>query len=87
MSEGGECVRVIVRCRPMNEREKNLKCKPCVTMESKRGQCTIKNPGDPKAPPKMFTFDGAYYTDSTTENIYNEIAYPLVEVIHTMLFL
>ena len=79
MSEGGECVRVIVRCRPMNEREKNLKCKPCVTMESKRGQCTIKNPGDPKAPPKMFTFDGAYYTDSTTENIYNEIAYPLVE--------
>ncbi|XP_052064068.1 osmotic avoidance abnormal protein 3-like isoform X4 [Mytilus californianus] len=78
MSEG-ECVKVIVRCRPMNEREKNLKCKTCLSMESKRGQCTIKNPGDPKAPPKMFTFDGSYFVDSVTENIYNEIAYPLVE--------
>ncbi|XP_063401221.1 osmotic avoidance abnormal protein 3-like isoform X8 [Mytilus trossulus] len=78
MSEG-ECVKVIVRCRPMNKRENDLKCKPCLSMESKRGQCTIKNPGDPKAPPKMFTFDGSYYTDSVTENIYNEIAYPLVE--------
>ncbi|KAK3101727.1 hypothetical protein FSP39_005895 [Pinctada imbricata] len=75
----GECVKVIVRCRPMNTREKDLECKVCVTMEAKRGQCTIRNPMDPKAPPKMFTFDGAYFVDSTTENIYNEIAYPLVE--------
>lgn len=49
-------------------------------MESDRGQCAITNPGDAKAPPKSFTFDGAYFTDSTTEAIYNEIAYPLVEV-------
>nr|KAG5694636.1 hypothetical protein BaRGS_014731 [Batillaria attramentaria] len=27
----------------------------------------------------MFTFDGAFFTDSTTEAIYNDIAYPLVE--------
>lgn len=32
------------------------------------------------APPKTFTFDGAYFMDSTTEQIYNEIVYPLVEV-------
>uniref|UniRef100_A0A452UX45 Kinesin-like protein n=1 Tax=Ursus maritimus TaxID=29073 RepID=A0A452UX45_URSMA len=30
-------------------------------------------------PPKQFTFDGAYYVDHFTEQIYNEIAYPLVE--------
>ncbi|XP_050410130.1 osmotic avoidance abnormal protein 3 isoform X2 [Patella vulgata] len=74
-----ECVRVIVRCRPMNEREKNLNCKDVLMMDSSRGLCTIKNPGDPKAPPKHFTFDGSYFTDSTTEQIYNDIAYPLVE--------
>lgn len=34
-------------------------------------------------PPKMFTFDGAYYMDSTGEQIYNDIVYPLVEVILT----
>ena len=64
----------------MNTREKDLKCDTVVSMDSKRGQCSITNPGDKKAPPKNFTFDGAYFTDSTTEAIYNEIAYPLVEV-------
>lgn len=48
-------------------------------MIAARAQCAISNPHDKKAPPKHFTFDGAYFTDSTTENIYNEIAYPLVE--------
>ena len=28
----------------------------------------------------MFCFDGAYYIDSTTEQIYNEIVFPIVEV-------
>jgi kinesin family protein 3/17 len=49
-------------------------------MDSAKGGCSIKNPDDAKAPPKMFTFDGAYFIDSTTEQIYNDIAYPLVEV-------
>ncbi|XP_060578330.1 kinesin-like protein KIF17 isoform X2 [Ruditapes philippinarum] len=74
-----ECVKVIVRCRPMNKREEDLKCKCVIEMTGARAQCAITNPGDAKAPPKSFTFDGAYFVDSTTENIYNEIAYPLVE--------
>ncbi|KAL4224904.1 Kinesin-like protein kif17 [Mactra antiquata] len=79
MAAGGECVKVIVRCRPMNTREKDLNCECCLKMEGARAQCSIMNPGDKKAPPKNFTFDGSYFVDSTTENIYNEIAYPLVE--------
>ena len=49
-------------------------------MEQKMSQCSTVNLKDPAAQPKTFTFDGTYYTDSTTEQIYNEIAYPLVEV-------
>ena len=75
-----ESVKVIVRCRPMNGREKGLKCKPCLYMDGNVGQCRIVNPSEKKAQPKMFTFDGAYYTESTTEVIYADIAYPLVEV-------
>ena len=75
-----ETVKVIVRCRPMNTREKDLNCKCCVTMKESTAHCSIQNLSDPKAPPKAFTFDGSYFVDSTTENIYNEIAYPLVEV-------
>lgn len=51
-----------------------------VTVDSARGQCFIQNPGAADEPPKQFTFDGAYYMDHFTEQIYNEIAYPLVEV-------
>ena len=34
---------------------------------------------EPKQPPKQFTFDGAYGIDSTTEMIYNDVGFPLVE--------
>ncbi|XP_022094116.1 kinesin-like protein KIF17 isoform X2 [Acanthaster planci] len=73
-----EAVKVIVRCRPMNEREKSLGCSVVVQMEGGRGYCSIQKPKS-KDPPKSFTFDGAYYTDSTTETIYNDIGYPLVD--------
>ncbi|XP_064634269.1 osmotic avoidance abnormal protein 3-like isoform X2 [Lineus longissimus] len=74
-----EAVKVIVRCRPMNERERNLNCKMVLDIDTPLGQCNIRNPTDAKAPPKKFTFDGAYSIDSTTETIYADIAYPLVE--------
>lgn len=75
----GECVKVIVRCRPMNQREIELKCECILSMDNKRGQCTITNPHDLKAPPKHFTFDGSYFIESVTESIYADIGYPLVE--------
>ncbi len=64
----------------MNAREKGLNCKEVVNIDSRIMQCAIRNPSDGKAPPKSFTFDGTYGTDSTTEQIYADIGYPLVEV-------
>ncbi|XP_048208052.1 kinesin-like protein KIF17 [Perognathus longimembris pacificus] len=74
-----ELVKVVVRCRPMNQREREMNCQAVVTVDCARGQCFIQNPGAADEPPKQFTFDGAYYMDHFTEQIYNEIAYPLVE--------
>ncbi|XP_014243917.1 osmotic avoidance abnormal protein 3 isoform X2 [Cimex lectularius] len=74
-----ESVKVIVRCRPMNSREISLKCKSVVVMDSERCSCSIMNPTDSSAPSKTFTFDGVYSVGSTTEQIYNESAYPLIE--------
>ncbi|VDL62341.1 unnamed protein product [Nippostrongylus brasiliensis] len=44
-------------------------------MDSASAQVTLTSDG----PPKLFTFDGAYYMDATGEQIYNDIVYPLVE--------
>ncbi|XP_039861733.1 kinesin-like protein KIF17 isoform X1 [Simochromis diagramma] len=76
---GSESVKVVVRCRPLNDREKALSCKMVLTMDLQRCQCFIEKPGAVDEPPKQFTFDGTYYIDQTTEQMYNEIAYPLVE--------
>ncbi|CAH0387740.1 unnamed protein product [Bemisia tabaci] len=48
-------------------------------MDSERCCCSITNPNDASAPAKIFTFDGVYDSPATTEQIYNEAAYPLVE--------
>lgn len=74
-----ESVKVVVRCRPLNNREKSLECNEVVNIDSDRGQCSISNPSRIKDPPKTFFFDGAYGPTSTTEQIYSDIVYPLVE--------
>ena len=56
-------------------------------MNSSNMSCSLTTPHDASAPPKTFTFDGAYGTNSTTEQIYNEIASPLVEVSSNLLHL
>ncbi|CAJ1050164.1 kinesin-like protein KIF17 isoform X2 [Xyrichtys novacula] len=76
---GSESVRVVVRCRPLNDREKALCSKMVVFMDLHRCQCFIEKPGAVDEPPKQFTFDGTYFTDQSTEQMYNEVAYPLVE--------
>lgn len=77
---GSEAVKVVVRCRPLNDREKALSSKMVLSMDLQRCQCFIEKPGAADEPPKQFTFDGTYFIDQTTEQMYNEIAYPLVEV-------
>ncbi|KAH6941042.1 hypothetical protein HPB50_012723 [Hyalomma asiaticum] len=50
-----------------------------VRIDCTAGQCTLTNPADRSAPAKTFCFDGAYDANSTTEQIYDDIVYPIVE--------
>ena len=74
-----ESVKVIVRCRPMNEREKNLKCKACISCDERVNKVSIFKPDEKSFPPKNFTFDGAYFTNSTTKQIYEDVGFALVD--------
>ncbi|XP_071350143.1 kinesin-like protein KIF17 isoform X2 [Trachinotus anak] len=76
---GSESVKVVVRCRPLNDRENALGSKTVMSMDLHRCQCFIEKPGAMDEPPKQFTFDGTYFIDQTTEQMYNETAYALVE--------
>ena len=75
----GETVKVIVRCRPVNERESRLKCDVVVRMDQKLLQVQLMKPGsDQQTPPKQFTFDRVYDMSDTTQKIYEDICFPLV---------
>ncbi|XP_048340429.1 kinesin-like protein KIF17 [Sphaerodactylus townsendi] len=82
-----EAVKVIVRCRPLNDREKQLRSKIVLTMDSARRQCSSSGPREPLAACRLIHVNSSHIfrwgsfdiRDQTTEQIYNEIAYPLVE--------
>ncbi|XP_065095899.1 kinesin-like protein KIF17 [Ochlerotatus camptorhynchus] len=72
-----ENVKVVVRCRPMNKREQSSGCKNITQIDN--STVNLDNPSDSSAPQKSFKFDSAYGYAATTENIYSEICYPLIE--------
>lgn len=53
-------VKVAVRVRPFNEREKNMNAILCISMEGK--STTITNKDDAKNPNKTFAFDYSYWS-------------------------
>ncbi|XP_072169328.1 kinesin-like protein KIF28P [Diadema setosum] len=67
MSGGGESVKVAVRVRPFNSREKDRGAKCVIIMNG--ATTKIQNPEAPKDEPKSFTFDYSYWShDGFTED-------------------
>ncbi|CDJ61810.1 Protein CBR-KLP-6, related [Eimeria maxima] len=59
-------VKVAVRVRPFNDREKNMNAQLCISMEGKA--TTIDNAEDPKGGKKTFSFDYSYWSHDGFEN-------------------
>ncbi|CAK1542784.1 unnamed protein product [Leptosia nina] len=70
-----ECVKVVVRCRPLSDREKNESYEEVVKVWPERGAVQVYNP---KGQDKLFTYDAAYDCSSDTKTIYDEMVRPLV---------
>lgn len=75
-----ECVKVIVRCRPLNDVEVSSNTEFVLSVDRMQRTCILRKPGDKiSSPRKVFTFDGVYDADSTNEEIYGDFVGPLVE--------
>ncbi|KAJ8360924.1 hypothetical protein SKAU_G00174490 [Synaphobranchus kaupii] len=83
MSKGRslEAVKVVVRCRPMNKKEKVANFQRVVSVDVKLGQVMVRNPRVSSAHdhPKVFTFDSVYDWDSKQLELYDETFRPLVD--------
>nr|AUN27682.1 kinesin-like protein KIF3B [Phascolosoma esculenta] len=74
-----ETVKVVIRCRPMNEKEVAEYYDRVIEMNVDRGLIEIKNPkGPPGEAPKRFTFDAVYDWNSKQRDLYEETFRDLV---------
>ncbi|KXJ12169.1 Kinesin-II 95 kDa subunit [Exaiptasia diaphana] len=77
--KGGESVKVVVRCRPMNEKEVAAGHERVVEMNVKKGTIEIKNLLKQGEVPKMFTYDAVYDWNSKQIDLYDETFRQLVD--------
>ncbi|XP_077368123.1 kinesin-like protein KIF3B [Festucalex cinctus] len=80
-SKSSESVKVVVRCRPMNEKEQAASFDCVVSVDVKFGQIIVRNPREASAGelPKVFTFDSVYDCNSKQLDLYDETFRPLVD--------
>ncbi|KAI1280416.1 Kinesin-like protein Klp68D [Halotydeus destructor] len=76
-----ECVKVVVRCRPMHEKEIAEEHERVVEMFLDRGVIELKCLTKASEPAKQFTFDAVYDWNSKQSDLYDETARPLVNAV------
>lgn len=75
-----ESVKVVVRCRPMDEKEKAAGHERIVDMDPRRGLVEVKTTKNGE-PPKSFTFDAIYDWNSKQRDLYDESFRDLVQAV------
>ncbi|XP_041079364.1 kinesin-like protein KIF3A isoform X1 [Polyodon spathula] len=77
--ETSDTVKVVVRCRPMNQKEKGMGYKQAVSVDEIRGTITVNKIDSTNEPPKTFTFDTVFGQDSKQLDVYNLTARPIID--------
>jgi hypothetical protein len=78
MSKTSECVKVMVRVRPLNKKELKLDTNLICDVDPKYSQINLGRPDAPELT-KDFAYDACFGIDSTQQLVYNEAAFSLVE--------
>ncbi|MEQ2285889.1 Kinesin-like protein kif3a [Ameca splendens] len=77
--EVSDNVKVVVRCRPLNQKEKMMSHKLAVVVDEIRGTITVNKLETPQELPKTFTFDTVFGPDSKQLDVYNLTARPIID--------
>ncbi|KAK9406582.1 kinesin-like KIF3A [Crotalus adamanteus] len=77
--DNSDNVKVVVRCRPLNEREKAMCYKMAVNVDEMRGTITVHKTDSSNEPPKTFTFDTVFGPESKQLDVYNLTARPIID--------
>ncbi|KAJ1404710.1 P-loop containing nucleoside triphosphate hydrolase protein, partial [Ochromonadaceae sp. CCMP2298] len=75
---GDESIQVVVRCRPLNDSEKEMGCKSIVDVDVEARRVTIRNP-DNATDTRYFTFNASYGQDTEQRTFYDESCFSVIE--------
>ncbi|GBF89159.1 kinesin-II motor protein [Raphidocelis subcapitata] len=82
MTKATECVKVVVRCRPLSEQERRDARAQIVEMDTRAGQVMLRNPkAEGGEAPKMFTFDQVYDPEANQREIFDITARPILDAV------
>ena len=73
-----ECVKVAIRVRPMNKHEKEQNSKLCVTVDTANNTVSVISDRNEA---KTFPFDYVYPMETTQREVYDQVAFPIVDSI------
>ena len=73
-----ECVKVAIRVRPMNKHEIEQKSKLCVEVDTANNTVSVISERNNA---KTFPFDYVYPMESTQREVYDQVAFPIVDSI------
>ena len=73
-----ECVKVAIRVRPMNKREKEQNSRLCVLVDKDNNTVSVISD---KNESKTFPFDYVYPMETTQREVYDQVAFPIVDSI------
>ncbi|XP_014220007.1 osmotic avoidance abnormal protein 3-like [Copidosoma floridanum] len=74
-----ESVKVAVRCRPMNQKELQHKCKSVVAVDSSQRSCSLSDNGSCCG--KVYQFDATFEPEASTEAVYEQVGSYVVEAV------
>jgi kinesin family protein 3/17 len=77
-----ESVKVIIRCRPLSDKEQKFKCPYIVTVDKGMQQVSLNDPQEDSKDmliAKTFRFDEVFDSQSTQQQVYDEAAFNIIE--------
>jgi hypothetical protein len=84
MGKSTESVKVVVRCRPFNSREKASNEKSIVVVNEKRNTIDVEKPTGER---KQFTFDQVFGEASKQLVVFEQVARPIIDsVVRTYMY-
>jgi len=79
LAKKSECVKVAIRCRPINEEEKKNGNRRCVFFDIQRGEISVRKLDNKEnEAPRIFYFDRVYDDTTKQEVLFKESALPIL---------